>query len=90
MRKFVILEDADDIDNFGLWSGAADRWNTATDEQKEAVYDRLCDYEMAGNEIPQEDVCINDFIWFECDDIFFPEENAEDDEQEEDAEDERK
>ena len=60
----------DDLDNF-FWSGARDRWDDATDEQKEMVWDRIIDlfaYDVDGN-IPTETE-LNDFVWFECDDIF--------------------
>lgn len=53
-----------------LWQGARDRWNDATYEQKQAVVDRIEDY----FDNPT-DVEINDFVWFDCDDIFFPEDN---------------
>lgn len=55
-----------DLDSF-FWSGAKDRWNDATDDQKELVWDRIQDIFMG--EIPTETE-INDFVWFECDDIF--------------------
>lgn len=56
--------DLDDL----LWSGARDRWKDATDEQKEAIWDRLKDFFYDGAESL---TAINDVIWFECDDIFF-------------------
>ena len=77
MERYVILEDVQDITDMGLWAGALDRWNTATDEQKEAVYQKLCDCELANGETPIYETTINDFIWFECDDIFFPNESEE-------------
>ena len=56
---------------FTFWSGAADRWDNATDEQREQVVDRLEEYFC--DETPTE-TQINDIVWFECDDIFFNEE----------------
>ena len=67
-----------DIYKFPFWSGANDRIETATPEQIEQVRQRIestfCDEEN----IP-EDVDINDLVWFECDDIFYPEEEEEED-----------
>lgn len=68
----------DDLDDF-FWSGARDRWNDATDDQKERVWDRL--NEWFSDEIPSETE-INDAVWFECDDIF----NEKDDEDEDEFE----
>ena len=69
-----------DIDRFEFWAGAKDRMDDATEEQKRKVAERLEEY-FAGYEdienIPT-DITINDIVWFECDDIFFPEENEED------------
>lgn len=65
-----------DPEDFGFWSGAEDRMNDATEEQKEQVYERLeewFDALLIDGEIPS-DTDVNDFVWFECDDIFFPEE----------------
>ena len=66
-----------DFDNFQFWSGARDRIESATDTQKQKVKERIeeCFY----NEEPTETE-INDLVWFECDDIFFDNEE----EQEED------
>ena len=64
--------DWDDLDDF-FWSGARDRWVDATDEQKQEAFDRLCEYAEDG-EIDAGQA--NDIVWFECDDIFFPEEHA--------------
>lgn len=71
-----------------LWSGAKDRWKDADLKTREAVWGRICDYvacfEDAGDVVP---MCkINDLVWFNCDDLFFPEEY--DDEECNDEEDE--
>ena len=66
--------DFNDLDNF-FWSGAKDRWDDATDDQKERVWERL--NEWFADEIPTETE-INDTVWFECDDIFFEENEDED------------
>lgn len=65
----------DDLWNF-FWSGARDRWEDATDDQKKRVWDLIQD--VFSDDIPTETE-INDFVWFECDDIF----NEKDDEDEE-------
>lgn len=69
-----------DFDSFEFWSGAANRLNNATEEQRDAVKERL--EEFFDGEIPT-DGQINDVVWFMCDDIFFPE--TEEDEEENDA-----
>ena len=71
---FVKMDiDINDLDNL-LWSGARQKWDGATDDQKEAVWDSV---EAAfGDEAP-EMVELNDFIWYDCDEIFFPEEKDE-------------
>ena len=67
-----------DLDNM-LWSGAKDHWNHATDSQRETVWCRLLDIfvlnEVDGR-IPTKTE-INDFIWFDCDDIFDDDEDDE-------------
>lgn len=60
------------IYNFDFWAGAYDRVRNATNEQLDQVAKRIED--MLGDDIPS-DVDINDFVSFECDDIFFPEED---------------
>ena len=82
-KKSVLMEvkrelDFDDLDRF-FWSGAKDRWDDATDDQKERVWDLI--QEVFMDEIPTETE-VNDFVWFECDDIF----NEKDDEDEEEFE----
>lgn len=42
----------------------------ATDDQRQLVTDRIEAYFAEAS-----DVEINDFVWFDCDDIFFPEDN---------------
>lgn len=70
-----------DINTFKFWAGAKDRMDDATPEQIEKVAERIEDWLDQG-EIPEE-VQINDFVWFECDDIFFPEDEDEEEEDEE-------
>ena len=59
---------------FEFWSGAKDRMDDATEEQREAVYARIEEWAGCMTEPPTE-TDINDWVWFECDDIFFPEED---------------
>lgn len=73
-----------DINNFDFWAGAKDRIENATEEQIEKVEERIKEYfedcEDIEN-IPSE-TTINDIVWFECDDIFFPEEEEENQDEE--------
>lgn len=57
-----------DFDMFQFWGGALDRIKDATQEQREEVKQRL--FDCFFDEEPTE-TQINDFVWFECDDIFF-------------------
>lgn len=72
-----------DFEKFDFWAGAKDRIESATEEQKalvkERIEDWLRDLEDCG-QIPEE-TAINDLVWFDCDDIFFPEEQEQDEEQ---------
>lgn len=65
--------DIDDLYKL-LWSGAKDRWDDATDEQRQQVWDRITNSWYDDEANPPTMTDINDLIWFECDDIFFPEE----------------
>ena len=59
--KHLTLEEFDNL--VGFWSGAKDRWDNYTQEQKDYLED-YCDY------IDFEDLtAVNDFIWFDADDI---------------------
>lgn len=70
--KYMVECDAAD---FEFWRGAADRMADATETQKLAVYSRLEEYADGSEVVSEYD--INDFVWFECDDIF--DEEGEDD-----------
>lgn len=63
--KYVVDCDAN---QFEFWGGAADRMADATDEQREAVYERLEEFADGSVEVTETD--INDMVWFDCDDIF--------------------
>lgn len=54
-----------------LWDGALERWKEADEATRSAVWDRVKDYVESTDEVV--DITqINDIIWFECDDLFFP------------------
>ena len=66
--------------NFQFWAGAKHRMDDATDEQREAVYERIESIFDCFDDLPSE-TDINDLVWFECDDIFFPDEEDDDDDE---------
>lgn len=59
----------DEMPDF-LWGTAREKWINASEEQRQAVWDMLEDSFV--NEIPEE-TTINDAVAYDCDDIFFPE-----------------
>lgn len=59
----------DEMTDF-LWGAAREKWIDATDEQREVVWDMLED--SFADEVPEE-TTINDAVAYDCDDIFFPE-----------------
>lgn len=67
-----------DLDNFEFWASAQDRMNDATSEQREQVFERIAEEFEYNEDVTETD--INDLVWFECDDIFFPEDEDEDEE----------
>jgi hypothetical protein len=71
---FVRMDiDLNDLDSL-LWSGAKQRWDKATQDQKEEVWDLL---ESAFTDEDPTMTEVNDFIWYDCDHIFYPEEKDE-------------
>lgn len=66
----TILNDYSELDN-KLWGGAADKWHDATDETKEIIWNTIQDIEEFDS-LTQ----INDYIWFDCDELFYPEEDV--------------
>ena len=48
----------------------------ATPEQRQAVYERPEELSECSEE-RWDKVDVNDYVWFECDDIFYPEEEEE-------------
>lgn len=57
-----------------LWSGARERWIEADETTRIAVWDRVKEWADAvscDGELPSM-TQINDIIWFECDDLFYP------------------
>lgn len=69
-----------DIDSFEFWGGARDRMDGATDEQREEVAERIEEYLSCPDGRMPTETDINDLVWFECDDILFPEEEEEEEE----------
>jgi hypothetical protein len=69
--------DINDLDRL-LWSGAADRWENATDEQRERVWEAIVDIFCDNADEYPDMTTINDFVWFECDDIFNDDEEEDD------------
>lgn len=71
MKYYVEISPRD----FEFWAGAKERMDNATDEQREEVYDQI---EILAYEQDCSKTDINDFVWFECDEIF--DENEDEDE----------
>jgi len=78
MRDNEVIEFKNDCTFYGLgdelWSGAKERWNEADYETRELVWDRVkewADTVSCDGELPSI-TQINDIIWFECDDLFYP------------------
>ena len=80
MSNSEYLEFIDDAQIYSLgehlWCGAKERWDEADWETREAVFDRVCEYAVCHEECNDGKhltlTQINDLIWFECDDLFFP------------------
>ena len=58
-----------DPDEFEFWGVAKARMDNATEEQRQLVYARIED--MSTDEFPTVGE-VNDFVWFRCNDIFYP------------------
>ena len=58
---------------FDFWGGALNRLEDATQYQRDRVYERI--EEVFGYLNYVDEVILNDFVWFECDDIFFEDED---------------
>lgn len=63
MKYYVEINPCD----FEFWDGAKERMDSATDEQRKEVYDQI---EILAYEQDCSATDINDFVWFECDEIF--------------------
>ena len=77
VKKELCMHDLDDF----LWSGAKDRWDGADEYTKGRVWNRICDWAECAEEV--NDTWVNDTIWFECDDLFYPDDEESEDEDEE-------
>ena len=63
----------DDLDNF-FWAGAKDRWIDATESTRHKVWNRICELaDCCCCEDCVSETWVNDLVWFECDDLFYPE-----------------
>lgn len=67
----MIVKREVDPEEFEFWGGAKARVDDATEEQRQLVFARLEDVFV--DDFPTE-TDVNDYVWFECDDIFYPEE----------------
>lgn len=67
----MIVKREVDPEDFEFWGGAKARVDDATEEQRQLVFARLEDVFV--DDFPTE-TDVNDYVWFECDDIFYPEE----------------
>ena len=88
VKKDLCMHDLDEF----LWSGAKDRWDEADEYTKERVWKRICDWAECCEEVA--DTWVNDAIWFECDDLFYPEDDDQNDsdsdaDQDDDSEDDQ-
>lgn len=63
-----------DPEDFEFWGGARDRMSSATEEQRQLVFARIEDV-FVDDFASETD--INDLVWFECDDIFYSDEEEE-------------
>lgn len=70
----MIVKREVDHEDFQFWGWARSRMDDATEEQRQLVFARLDD--IFADEIPTEGE-VNDFVWFKCNDIFFPEKDDE-------------
>lgn len=66
----MIVKCEVDPEDFDFWGWAKERMDEATEEQRQLVFSRL--EEIFANEIPTYGE-VNDFVWFKCNDIFYPE-----------------
>lgn len=83
--KTVKTVDVNDLE-YELWCGAQERWEAADEDTREAVFERICDWTADDEEVDM--TTVNDIVWFECDDLFYPDEETEDEDEDEDEEEE--
>ena len=70
----MIVKRELDPEDFEFWGGAKARMDDATEEQRQMVCARIEDAFV--DDFPTE-TDVNDLVLFECDDIFYPEEEEE-------------
>lgn len=61
-----------DPEEFEFWGWAKARMDNATEEQRQLVYARIEDVFVDDFPTVGE---VNDFVWFGCNDIFYPDED---------------
>lgn len=72
----IVYTDEVGFESFGdmLWSGARERWNDADEQTRELVWNRVeewANHIMECGDVPSS-TRINDLVWFDCDDLFYP------------------
>ncbi len=72
----------DEMTDF-LWGAAREKWVDATGDQRRMVWDRL---EDSFYKAVPEDVTVNDAVAYDCNDIFFPEDEDDEEYDEDDEE----
>ena len=77
----------DDLEDF-LWSYAKDRWINATESTRHKVWNRICEYASVHEDNIGDCVTetwVDDLVWFDCDDLFYPESDEDEDLDEDDC-----
>lgn len=63
-----------------LRSEALKKWISATETQRYSVWELINDTLGLNGNIPTESE-VNDFVWFQCDEIFYPDDYSDEDEE---------
>lgn len=58
---------------------ALNKWLSATEDQREVVWSLINDLLANDGKIPTESE-VNDYVWFQCEDVFYPEDDPRSDE----------
>lgn len=65
--------DIDDLDNL-LYGNAAEKWADADDDVREQIWSAIEDIFYSGNYTLTD---LNDYVAFDCDEFFYPDEDEE-------------